>query len=558
MAAPCFFSSPSSSSPLKLIPISLLLLSYTFFLLFFPPPHPLHLTHFSFSSKSPRRGRILLPQSFSSQSSSHCGGDPPGLLNYAALHFCLLSGDLRLSLPSLSLLLLLHFRLLASAASLHFSPAVSRLAARLRLSPSMAAVTLLSLGNGAPDAFASAAALRGGLPRTGLAAILSAGTFVSAFVVGAVTLLAAPFPLDPAPFVRDVFFYLVASSALFYIYLSAEIFLWQAVGFILFYLFFVGFVFYMDLAAECNDTRGREVQARMVDEKEACGQRMILPHALKLETKQVAEDSKSGPGFCGLIRKITKVWEVPITVLLKLTIPSSSRAEWNRFYVSANIALCPLILLYSLSSFVALDSQIVFFLPRTRFPLWSIILFVSLCLALYHFIFEKEPPETEWTVAITLISFMMSVFWISTMAGELLNCLTAIGSIMNFPPAILGLTVLAWGNSVGDLVADVALAKAGQPAMAMAGCFAGPMFNMLVGLGTAFVVQTARVYPKAYELQFNIGIVVAFVFLLCSLMGSLLVITWYGFRVPRFWGYCLVGLYVLFTAAGLALARLSG
>lgn len=111
---------------------------------------------------------------------------------------------------------------------------------------------------------------------------------------------------------------------------------------------------------------------------------------------------------------------------------------------------------------------------------------------------------------------------------------------------------------MGDLVADVALAKAGQPAMAMAGCFAGPMFNMLVGLGTAFVVQTARVYPKAYELQFNIGIVVAFVFLLCSLMGSLLVITWYGFRVPRFWGYCLVGLYVLFTAAGLALARLSG
>nr|QSQ68558.1 hypothetical protein PY_002592 [Puya raimondii] len=330
-AASSFFSSPRSSSPLKLVPISLLLLSYTFFLLFFPPPHPLHLIRFSpSSSKSPRRGRILLPQSFSSQSSSssssvcssvlrvpagercafsasHCGGDPPGLLNYAALHFCLLSGDLRLSLPSLSLLLLLHFRLLASAASLHFSPAVSRIAARLRLSPSMAAVTLLSLGNGAPDAFASAAALRGGLPRTGLAAILSAGTFVSAFVVGAVTLLAAPFPLDPAPFVRDVFFYLVASSALFYIYLSAEIFLWQAVGFILFYLFFVGFVFYMDLAAECNDRRGREVQTRMVDEKEACGQRMILPHALELESKQVVEDSKSDPGFCGVIKKVCSV-----------------------------------------------------------------------------------------------------------------------------------------------------------------------------------------------------------------------------------------------------------
>nr|CBX25306.1 hypothetical_protein [Oryza brachyantha] len=66
------------------------------------------------------------------------------------------------------------------------------------------------------------------------------------------------------------------------------------------------------------------------------------------------------------------------------------------------------------------------------------------------------------------------------------------------------------------------------------------MFNMLVGLGTALVIQTARVYPKAYVLEFHVGIVVAFVFLLLSLMGTLLVVTWTRFRVPRFWGYCLM------------------
>jgi sodium/potassium/calcium exchanger 6 len=174
-----------------------------------------------------------------------------GILDYAALHSCLLRGDRRLSLPVLALLLLIHFRFLAAAAGAHFSPSVSRLASRLRLSPSMAAVTLLALGNGAPDAFASAAALRGegGLPRAGLAAVVSAGAFVSAFVVGAVSLIAAPFAVPPASFARDVFFYLVAASALFCVYLSAEIFLWQAVGLVLFYVFFVGLVFYMDLGA---------------------------------------------------------------------------------------------------------------------------------------------------------------------------------------------------------------------------------------------------------------------------------------------------------------------
>lgn len=182
---------------------------------------------------------------------------------------------------------------------------------------------------------------------------------------------------------------------------------------------------------------------------------------------------------------------------------------------------------------------------------------MSISLALSHFIFEKEAPITE-NIASTTISFVMSVFWISTMAGELLNCLAAIGVIMDFPPAILGMTVLAWGNSVGDLVADVALAKSGQPTIAIAGCFAGPMFNMLVGLGTALVIQTARVYPKAYVLEFHVGIVVAFVFLLLSLMGTLLMVTWTRFRVPRFWGYCLMGLYILFTVVSIAIASSSG
>lgn len=108
-------------------------------------------------------------------------------------------------------------------------------------------MTLLALGNGAPDVFASVAAVRGGQYRTGFGAILSAGTFVSAFVVGFVAIYAAPFSVNPAQFVRDVLFYLTAALFLFYVYLSAEIFLWQAVGFIGFYLFFVGFVFWMDL-----------------------------------------------------------------------------------------------------------------------------------------------------------------------------------------------------------------------------------------------------------------------------------------------------------------------
>ena len=70
--------------------------------------------------------------------------------------------------------------------------------------------------------------------------------------------------------------------------------------------------------------------------------------------------------------------------------------------------------------------------------------------------------------------------------------------------------VLAWGNSVGDLVADVVIAKSGQPKMAVAGCYAGPMFNMLIGLGLALTIKTAKMYPEGYELHYHPNVPISF------------------------------------------------
>ncbi|KAI5424304.1 Cation/calcium exchanger 5, variant 3 [Lathyrus oleraceus] len=216
-------SKKTSSLSLLLI----LILIFFFFTTNSPPSPPLSITR-----------RSLLTSSCSSTNPNS-----NGIINY----HCIFPQTPFLSIASLSILLILHFYILIKTAQHHFSILTTKLASHLNLSPSMAAVTLLALGNGSPDVFSSLAALRAGQYRTGFGAILSAGAFVSALVVGFVAIYAAPFPVDPAPFVRDVLFYLTAAMFLFYVYLSAEIFLWQAVGFVAFYLFFVGFVFYMDL-----------------------------------------------------------------------------------------------------------------------------------------------------------------------------------------------------------------------------------------------------------------------------------------------------------------------
>ncbi|XP_078446875.1 cation exchanger 11 isoform X3 [Wolffia australiana] len=220
---------------------------------------------------------------------SHHGDRSSSIFNYDAL-----------SIPSLSLFLLFLFFFLMKVAGDHFSPAVSLLSDHLRLSPSKAAVTLLALGNGAPDVFSSVAAVRHGQPRTGLGAILSAGAFVSSLVLGFVAINASPFSVQPASFVRDAFFYLVAASALFYVYLSAEIYLWQALGFVLFYVFFVWVVFRMDSA--CGEEDGVEILAGEVEIEKGLRDEILKPPPASLDAIE-ASDSDRSFAFMGFFRK---------------------------------------------------------------------------------------------------------------------------------------------------------------------------------------------------------------------------------------------------------------
>ena len=57
------------------------------------------------------------------------------------------------------------------------------------------------------------------------------------------------------------------------------------------------------------------------------------------------------------------------------------------------------------------------------------------------------------------------------------------GILTGMPSVIFGLTVLTWGNSICDLTANSAVARSGFAEMAITGCYSGPLFNTLLGIG---------------------------------------------------------------------------
>lgn len=81
------------------------------------------------------------------------------------------------------------------------------------------------------------------------------------------------------------------------------------------------------------------------------------------------------------------------------------------------------------------------------------------------------------------MGFLVSILYIMTIVDEVVSILQTLGVILGLSDAILGLTIFAMGNSLGDLVANVTIARMGHPIMAISACFAGPLLNLLLGIG---------------------------------------------------------------------------
>jgi sodium/potassium/calcium exchanger 6 len=158
------------------------------------------------------------------------------------------------------------------------------------------------------------------------------------------------------------------------------------------------------------------------------------------------------------------------------------------------------------------------------------------------------------------VGFVVSITWISSIADEVVGVLKSIGVILNISDAILGLTIFAVGNSLGDLVADYTVAKLGYPVMALSACFGGPMLNILLGVGLSgcyLTIKHARKkqahHPgrelkfKPYEIEVSRTLMISGATLLVTLLGLLIVVPLRRWKMDRFVGWCLVALWSVST-----------
>ena len=109
---------------------------------------------------------------------------------------------------------------------------------------------------------------------------------------------------------------------------------------------------------------------------------------------------------------------------------------------------------------------------------------------------EKEPDakkELKWWQKFTkkhyYIVFLLSILVIAGASWVLVETAVHLAEHFHIPPAIVGLTVLAVGTSVPDLISSIIVAKKNRGGMAISNGVGSNIFDILVGLGLPFLVM---------------------------------------------------------------------
>ncbi|KAJ6054960.1 hypothetical protein N7444_004058 [Penicillium canescens] len=279
--------------------------------------------------------------------------------------------------------------------------------------------------------------------------------------------------------------------------------------------------------------------------------------------------------------------ELPAAPPAAATMPVQAK-DWNRWLISIQLFTGPFFAVLIAWTTVDEDRH----LRNLLLPSLVSLLFSSICLTALILSTRRRnnprppsagtsfpflPQETQsqprtlpaqWRPFLSLLGFLVAISWIATIATEVVSLLKTIGVILNISDSLLGLTIFAVGNSLGDLVADITVAKLGYPVMALSACFGGPMLNILLGIGLGGLYMTVHSgnarHNEAvgsgrvtYDIAISKVLVISGASLLVILVGLLIVVPLNNWKMDRKIGWGLIFVWCVSTLGNVIAELLS-
>merc|ERR1719259_1005777 len=151
------------------------------------------------------------------------------------------------------------------------------------------------------------------------------------------------------------------------------------------------------------------------------------------------------------------------------------------------------------------------------------------------------------------IAFVMSILWIAAFSYFMVWWATLTGETLGISDAVMGLTFLAAGTSVPDLITSVLVAKEGKGDMAVSSSIGSNLFDVTVGLPVPWLLYTI-INQEAIDVNsVGIGCSIGMLFVMLLLVFiSIIVFKW---EMTKPMGGVMLVLYLVFVIVSLGLSE---
>ncbi|XP_051776278.1 sodium/potassium/calcium exchanger 1 isoform X2 [Erpetoichthys calabaricus] len=156
-------------------------------------------------------------------------------------------------------------------------------------------------------------------------------------------------------------------------------------------------------------------------------------------------------------------------------------------------------------------------------------------------------PDVRKTVSkkFFIITFLGSIVWIAVFSYLMVWWAHQVGETIGISEAIMGLTILAAGTSIPDLITSVIVARKGLGDMAVSSSVGSNIFDITVGLPVPWLLYSIfnGLSPVAVSSNGLFCAIVLLFFMLIFVISSIAVCKW---KMSKYLGITMFGLYFIF------------
>ncbi|KAH8261806.1 hypothetical protein KR038_008680 [Drosophila bunnanda] len=147
------------------------------------------------------------------------------------------------------------------------------------------------------------------------------------------------------------------------------------------------------------------------------------------------------------------------------------------------------------------------------------------------------------------VTFIGSIVWIAAFSYLMVWWANVAGDTARIPPEVMGLTFLAAGTSIPDLITSVIVARKGFGDMAVSSSVGSNIFDVTVGLPIPWLLY-GIIYGAPVEVN-SVGMVCSITILFMMLVFVVLSIACFRWRMNKGLGFTMFLLYFVFVAVSL-------